>query len=66
MLCQQKAVHTIIKKYIYHTIKNVDYYKSSGLSNLLVVSIYSIVAFKMMKLVEVLISLPPYRKNWVI
>ena len=42
------------------------YYGMSGSSDLLVVSIYFIVEFKMMKLIEEVKFLSLYKKSWVI
>ena len=47
-------------------MRNGGYYRMSGSSNLVVASIYSIVEFKMMKLVETMKFLSSYRKNWAI
>ena len=43
--------------------RNGDHYRNSGLSNLLVASIYSMVKLKIMKLVEAVKLLSPYRRN---
>ena len=67
MLCQQKLVPKIInKERKYHIIGNVDHYRKSGSSNLLIAGVYFRVQIKMIKLVEAVKFLFPYRKNWVI
>ena len=56
----------INKERKYHIIGNVDHYRKSGSSNLLIAGVYFRVQIKMIKLVEAVKFLFPYRKNWVI
>lgn len=65
MLGQQRLLPKITNRK-YHIKSNWSHFRKSGLSNLLVVSTYSMVEFEVMNLVEVIKSLSSYRKNWVI